>query len=268
MRQVIVTLLPALVALLSVDATRGDEAATRIAQILQSWEAASAIIKNFDAKFTRYDYDDVFEIEKRATGRLYFEAPNKGRLEIRGAVVTGNSQSRKKNASGDSFRAISDFPQTWIWNKGRVLKLNDAEKMYETIDLQVELQVSESKGFLAGLGFVLYQPQNLMPLVVGVDGETLRQRFQFSLEAKSESEYRLSAIPASRHFRASFQKLQIILGRKSYATVAIQFTDASGNRQVVYVFSDVRINELLEPQDHPLDPNLEGYRNIAARIRR
>lgn len=53
--------------------------------VLLQWEAKTADIDTLYCPITRYEFDSVFGKETRSMGRIWFENPDKGRIDFQPA---------------------------------------------------------------------------------------------------------------------------------------------------------------------------------------
>src|SRR5262249_49786915 len=61
---------------------RSTEENPEIEKLLRDWERAAADRCRVDARFTRWTYDRVFEVERRSTGRLAVDTNGRADYEI------------------------------------------------------------------------------------------------------------------------------------------------------------------------------------------
>ncbi|HSG73234.1 MAG TPA: hypothetical protein VLA12_22655, partial [Planctomycetaceae bacterium] len=72
----------------------------QLAQILKTWENKTSGITKLSGTHRRFVYDFVFEVEKRADGKFYYESPDKGRIDIEVVEIGEKEQSQKLGRSG------------------------------------------------------------------------------------------------------------------------------------------------------------------------
>ena len=168
-----------------------------LAEIFRNWERASSKIQTLETKFKRFTYDLVFEVEKRAKGTFYYEAPNKGRLEIRGEKPLQGAVSKRKSRSGKAFKLEGDRPQTWVWNGHKVYQFDEAEKTVQVFAIlkQSDVQDVQQVGFwnLTALALTISRPQGVLPFVVDIHADELQRRFDWKLLKQTENQVWLSA---------------------------------------------------------------------------
>src|SRR5690606_6588065 len=68
--------------------------------VLKQWEQASSRIQKLQGKHHRFVYDQVFHVEKRAEGYFYYEAPDKGRIDLKKADIPRGAVSQRKSPDG------------------------------------------------------------------------------------------------------------------------------------------------------------------------
>src|SRR4051794_21903026 len=64
------------------NAMRVPQVSPEMMQLLKNWEVSTKKIQKLQGEHIRRIYDSVFKVEKLSVGKFYFEAPNKGRMEI------------------------------------------------------------------------------------------------------------------------------------------------------------------------------------------
>lgn len=233
--------------------------AQEIVEILQKWEAATSGAKTYDVDFHRYKYDCVFEIEFRAEGRYFFAAPNLGCYELRSAAVGPGDKSKKRDERrGLPYQLKSDLTEKWVWTEKNVLKINSEDKTYESIER------FQDRKWLQGLfcSFAIPDPPELFPCLVGGTAEELARRFKWKLVNTSENEWMLEASPRWQQDVVNLREFMVVIDRKTALTRVLKTIDTTGNVEVVHVFSDAKINQPVPPGENPLEPNLEGLRNV------
>ncbi|HUG18784.1 MAG TPA: hypothetical protein VMM56_07380, partial [Planctomycetaceae bacterium] len=75
----------------------------QLEKILKDWENKTKGITKLSGTHRRFVYDFVFEVEKRADGKFYYESPDKGRIDIEVVEIGEQEQSQKLGRSGKPF---------------------------------------------------------------------------------------------------------------------------------------------------------------------
>ncbi len=111
------------------------------AELLQ-WANATKDIPKLEGEHTRWIYDHVFQVEKRAIGSFYYEAPDKGRIDLEPdpKVHPGAVNSNKIGKNGKPFTIQPDQAEKWICDGQTIMQINDDEKTYESIQIPPQNQ--------------------------------------------------------------------------------------------------------------------------------
>jgi TIGR03009 family protein len=238
----------------------GDPAAS-VDSVLAKWEEASQKCRSLDAKLTVYHYDSVFGGD-RATitqGRFYFEAPNLGRYEIR-----ETAKGARNDWSGLSEAIIWTGKET-LWIEGgarRCTRFSPAAMHSLLSQAQSKDQDWWSRalsGFLCQVARRFQEPQQLLPLAVGIRAAEVREHFEVTIERSGE-EIVLKAVPKQPLDKTAYREIDVILNAKTYMTYATQMISPNGNERTVHVFDDQKVNQRPSDRDPLLNPDLSGLR--------
>jgi TIGR03009 family protein len=185
--------------------------------VLRRWQQQSAGVKAFQCEFTRFAYDQVFQRVGQAnqpkytdTGRIWYEAPDKGRFEVYG-----------------------ERPEKWICDGKAIYEYKFDRKEPQLIqhDLPPEMRgkaISESP----------------LPFLFGATAESLKQRYFLRLIAPPagvEGQIWLEARPATQQGLADFQMAEMILSAEGMRPYALNIYYPNGNR-TAYRFTNLKIN--------------------------
>ncbi len=217
--------------------------------LLKDWEAASSRHRILDAQFVRRIYDTVFRVEKVSKGRLYYEAPNKGRMDVLAPKLEHSVSDRKDRETGKNYRLEADRPESWIWTGKLVMQINERDKIIESVRTDGLLQ-----GWLVGLSKPLFG----LPLVVDIRADDLKRDCEIRIVKRDQLGTWVEAKPrAGTRMAAEINSATVILDRDTYLPKFSKYVDPSGNLETVYAFSNWKVNE--QPTGHPLKPDLKGY---------
>ena len=215
----------------------------RLDGVLLEWEQKSSAIKVLEGEFFRFTYDSTFQVEKRGQGSFYFESPDKGHYQMKGATI-----QRPPAAKG--WKVDQQTPQRWVCNGQTIININDAEKTYEAIPIPPNHQGEK----------IIETP---LPFLFGMKAAQAKRRYKMVLPKElNEAEIRITAYPLWPADAANYQKAEIMLDRKLMLPKAVRLTDPAGTQVEVHSFdlSTIRIN----PRKgffskNQLEPNLRGY---------
>ena len=76
---------------------RVEKLSPELLQLLKDWEKATGKFDKLQGEHYRWVYDFPFEVEKRAQGKFWFEAPDKGRIDILPRTAKGKPRMLDKN---------------------------------------------------------------------------------------------------------------------------------------------------------------------------
>ncbi|MGH7130224.1 MAG: hypothetical protein ACREIV_16765, partial [Planctomycetaceae bacterium] len=154
----------------------------RLEQILVEWSKKSAGIRKLQGRHRRWVYDNVFNVEKRAEGKFYYEAPDKGRIDLETVEIKQNETQHYDEKSGRTYTVQGDRPERWICNGAEIWQVNDTEKTVEIITIP-----EQARG------------QNIMdgplPFLFGMPPEKAKQRYWLTLLGENQAEIWLKIKP-------------------------------------------------------------------------
>ena len=255
-------LVPAWLATSSGDA---KEPEPTVDAVLAKWEEASQKCQTLDAKLTVFRYDTVFGGREPTItqGRFYYEAPDRGRYEIRKTA---------RGASND-WRNISEAV---VWTGKETLWIEGDRRRCQKCPTEKLRSLSappegKKEGWLAGifsafgrqLARRLQGPRQFHPLLIGIPAAEVRERFDVTLE-KSGEEILLKAVPKRQADQAGFREIDVILDAKTYMTMATQEVLPNGRDRMVFQVSELKVNQRPSDRDQLLAPDLSGLRVIDA----
>lgn len=236
------------------EALRIEELPKELEAVLKAWELASSKIQRLQGEHKRYVYDKVFNVEKRADGIFYYEAPDKGRIDIAPAkIAKGEASKRLDPKSQKPFKLEADREERWICTGKEILQINDQEKTYEMYPIPPQHQGAN----------IMEGP---LPFLFGMPADKAKKRFKLTLVAETPVEVRLHAIPRWKSDAEGYREAEIILDKTQnrYLPKAVRLIDPSGNLETVYQFVDLQLNKReLFPAiwgKDPFHPPMKGYR--------
>lgn len=230
----------------------------RLNILLNNWEISSAKIKSLHGKHIRSRSNSVFGTDSRATGKFYFEAPDKGRIDLTGKPPAKGDVSSLKTKEGEPYKLTADRDEKWVCDGKQVLMINDAEKQYEAIDLPEEMR---------GKNIV----ESPLPFLFGMKAAEMKKRFQMDLiDYNPQTKIaKLTAIPLQGRDAQNFIRAEIQLDTKRYLPTFVALTDPAGTIVTRYIFQEVEVddNNALNALvgmfgRDPFAPNLRGYQKV------
>lgn len=230
----------------------------RLNILLNNWEISSAKIKSLHGKHLRSRSNSVFGTDSRATGKFYFEAPDKGRIDLTGKPPAKGDVSALKTKDGEPYKLTADRDEKWVCDGKQVLMINDAEKQYEAIELPEEMR---------GKNIV----ESPLPFLFGMKAAEMKKRFKMDLigyDPKTKIA-KLIAIPLQGRDAQNFIRAEIQLDTSRYLPTYVALTDPAGTIVTRYIFQDVEIddNNALKAIGeffgrNPFAPDLRGYKKV------
>ena len=226
-------------------------------KLLKQWEDASATIKTLSGEQTRIVYNRVFEVQRLARGEFFYEAPDKGRIDLKGIPIQEGQQSSRINPKTQTrYRLESDQESKWLCNGDEILTIDEDSKTVEAYPLPPDLKGKN----------IIHGP---LPFLFGMKAEEAKRRFELSFydtKKNTANEVWITAKPRQEMDRDNFQEATIQLDRKRFLPLAVRLIDPSGNVETVYIFDakqlQVNKRELLPEifRRDPFHPNLRGYK--------
>lgn len=226
----------------------------QLAKILKDWENKTKDITKLSGTHRRFVYDFVFEVEKRADGKFYYESPDKGRIDIEVVEIGEQEQSQKLGKSGKPFEVKSDIPEIWICDGKRIAQANVLGKTYSIHNLPPDKQ-----------------GQNIMdgplPFLFGLPAEVAQARYHISVLPQTNEQFVwLKILPKREQDAANWSSAEVILVRQTYLPYAVKLIDPVGNRETVYRFENLKANGIVIPilgrDPFNIPVVLRGYKEI------
>lgn len=199
-------------------------------KILQDWANASGRIQKLQGEHYRYVYDTVFEVEKRAEGVFYYEAPDRGRIDIEGRSISRGEKSARTNDQGVPFKLEADRGQRWICTGQEIRQIDDTQKTIEVFKIPAERQGEN----------IMEGP---LPFLFGMPPEKAKRRYELELLKSTSAQVWLAVKPRWKQDAVNWREARVILDRKHYLPTAVQLVDPSGNLETVYTFSKMEVNK-------------------------
>ncbi len=230
-------------------------------QILKDWERESAKIKVLHGEHQRCEFNKVFGVEKQSKGMFYFEAPDKGRIDMQGIAVKPGTKSKTINPDTKLPYALdSGMDQGWICTGNEVLVLTPSEKQFEAFPIPPNMQGEK----------IIQSP---LPFLFGMKAEEAKRRFQLTLRGQNETSYVIDAVPRLQMDAQNYSHAMIALDKTNFIPRGVQLIDPAGTQMTKYTFSEIKVNPsrntivgILGPwfgkDSDPFHPELRGWKKI------
>ena len=115
-------------------------------KLLEEWAASSAKIKKLEGEHRRWEYDYVFNVVKHNTGKFYYEAPDKGRIDMTPMTPdkdkVGVEETRKHWEDGRpmKFKSEAGPAERWYCDSQTVTQVNVKDKEATRMLLPKQIQ--------------------------------------------------------------------------------------------------------------------------------
>ena len=264
-RHIIVALLVLILVQQGQQATAQQNGAARIDpvlwKLLDDWATGSSGIRKLHGKHVRRAYIKAFEQEKVCYGEFWYEAPDRGRIDMKAVEITEkmvserqSSQKVRRGEKGQPYELISDIPQRWICDGKQLISIDDKQK-----EAQIHLLPPEMRG-----DNIMNSP---LPFLFGLPPEKATKRFELTLAKDYRPAHQAVIIKAKPLLRmdSSWKEAQIILNTETWLPSAVQLKNADKS-ETTYTFRDMEVNKregfgIFAGRD-PYDPRLGKEYNI------
>lgn len=241
-----------------------QQAAAQLDQILIDWHNKSKQVERLEGEHVRIVYDFVFGIAKRATGRFYYEAPDKGRIDLVPDKAGEGKKFEKVNPNNNQkveLTAKPDAPERWICDGEQVLVIDEAQKVAQQYPLP---PAARGNNIMDGP----------LPFLFGMPPEKAKQRYSMKVLQVTASDIDLVVYPRWKQDLANYKWARIRIERATMLPMAVQMLDPPGTRETVYTFPRISKNpekgllqKLLPWKDKdPFKPDLSRYDIQAAEV--
>jgi TIGR03009 family protein len=221
-----------------------------LADLLVQWSKASSHFNRLEGQHTRLTYDTIFETEKQAEGRFYYEKVDKGRIEIEPVEITKkliadrdaevaaatNEQRRsgvRLNKEGKQFKLVPEQQELWCCDGQRVYSLDVTKKQAQVHQLPAEMQ---------GVNIM----DSPLPFLFGMPPEVAQRRFRMKFSAPfdhTSGHAYLEILPRLQMDADSWQKANVILNLDTFLPTAVQLLDPAGTKITVFKFRNIKVNQ-------------------------
>jgi PASTA domain len=207
-------------------------------QILKEWYANTRKIERLEGYHWKYTYDSTFNIEKRAVGRFYYQSPDKGRIDIQSAKISAGAKSVRKDKRRKPFTLQADREEKWLSNGKKIYQIDPVNKKAYVYPIPDKAQ---GRNIMDGP----------LPFLLGMPPEKALARYRLQIVKDHEgrpwntkTEVRLKVYPRWKSDAANYREAQVKLNKQNhFLPDAVQMIDPGGNRETVYVFSNMSVNK-------------------------
>jgi TIGR03009 family protein len=201
----------------------------KLEQVLSDWHKATTKIQKLQGKHYRWVYDRVFEVEKRADGMFYYEAPDKGRIDIEGSKNLKAAKNQKVGKKGDPYKIEPATPEKWISDGKEIKAINDGEKTVEIIPIPKEAQGPN----------IMDGP---LPFLFGMPPEKAKRRYDLEIVGETKDVIVIRVHPKLPQDAKNWSVAHVMLDRRKFLPVGVKIEDPAGNMETVYKFDEMEVN--------------------------
>ena len=226
-------------------------------QVLTAWFNSSKDIQKLEGEHRRFVFDFVFNVEKQAAGRFYYEAPDKGRIDLTPVKVKDGQQNQKVNpANGQKvvLKVQPDTAERWVCDGQQILVIDDVQQAVQQFNIPKGMQG----------GNIMDGP---LPFLFGMPPEKAKARYDMQILSTENGAIDILAKPKQAQDAANYKWARIRIEQKTMLPMAVQMLDPAGTRETVYTFPRIAKNPnagLLKgliwwKDKDPFKPDLKGY---------
>ncbi len=228
--------------------------------VLFEWEEKTKDITSLACPITRIEFDAVFYTETRSIGNVYFENPDKGRIDFKPADAEFLAKPARTNTQGKPFK-VGPGPQTkWICTGKKIYILDVPNKQYDLVDIPPQNQGQN----------ITRSP---LPFIFGMKAQDAMQRFALRfgshhnlngnlLDAaghKLPLAVHIVANPLQQQEAMEYLEAEIILDPTTFLPRNLRMIDPAGNKETVYSFDKKQLKVgvswgLVSPFREPILP--------------
>lgn len=220
-----------------------EQVSEEMKEVLQLWEQKTAGINTLYCPITRYEFDKVFGKETRSRGKVYFENPDKGRIDFQPAEAKLLAvRPGRELDNGTPFTVIAGSPTQWICT-GKFIYIKDmTNKTYDKVDIPPQMQGKN----------ITHSP---LPFIFGMKADDAIARFKLTFGPfhnpdgtkvdKNGEPLRkvihIVANPKDKNVAKEYIQAEIVLDTETFLPLNLRTTDPSGNKETVYSFTQAEL---------------------------
>lgn len=203
--------------------------AAQLNQVLVEWHKKSLEIKRLEGEHVRIIYDYVFGVATRAQGKFYYEAPDKGRIDLVPDPKAKGTKFQKVNPNTNKkvvLTAQPDQPERWICDGKQVLVIDEVQKVAQQYPIPAAARGAN----------IMDGP---LPFLFGMPPAKAKQRYTMKLLQANSKNIDLIVYPKWKQDSANYKWARIRIERATMLPMAVQMLDPAGSRETVYTFPKV-----------------------------
>ena len=213
---------------------RAKNVPPELMKLLEDWESSSAKIKKLEGEHRRWEYDYVFNVVKHNTGKFYYEAPDKGRIDLTpDKDKIGEVEKRRhwENGQWVQFKGEAGSAESWLCDSKMVTQVDVKQKQATRMLLPKQMQ---------GVNII----DGPLPFLFGMPAQKAIQRYDLELKHVNAEKgvATIKATPLWATDAANYQLAEINLDTKTFLPQAVRLIDPAGTKETVFVFGDLKKN--------------------------
>ncbi len=229
-------------------------------QLLLDWEEKTKGITSLSCPITRFEFDNVFATETRSVGKIFFENPDRGRIDFEPADEKLLEKPGRVGANKKAFKVGPGSATKWICTGKKIYVLDVKNKSYDLIEIPPQMQgqnITRSPlPFIFGMKaqdamqrFSLRFGQFHNPLgdKVGANGKPLRPALH------------IIANPIDPNVAKEYIEAEIIVDATTFLPMNLRTLDPAGNKETVYSFNQAELKVGAKWINSPFSVTLPGW---------
>ena len=111
----------------------------RLDELLREWQQASAQIRLLETDFKIYQYESIFELERRGTGRLAIDDKGLAYYCILPSRIERNEKSSRRGDDGDRYSLQTITAHRWFILRRMIVRIDDVDRSFVECERDVPL---------------------------------------------------------------------------------------------------------------------------------
>ena len=231
--------------------------------LLMEWEEKTKGVTSLSCPMTRYEFDNIFANETRSIGTIFFQNPDKGRIDFEPADSDRMKKpAGREDSNGEPFKVIAGEKSRWICTGKTIYILNIANKSYDKIAIPPQMQGQN----------ITNSP---LPFIFGMKAKDAMNRYALRFGEfhnpegvdqngkPSRKKLHIVANPFDPEIAKEYIQADILLDAATFRPLNLRTKDPAGNKETVYSFDHKNLKEPVSWISSPFkDPVLFGWQLI------
>ena len=239
-------------------AARAGAFSPAVEAVLVTWYRATKDIQRLEGGHTEIQYAKAFAVETRRHGQFFYEAPDRGRIDLEPVDVEGLKAGR------NGYQLQAGSPERWICDGKGILRIDDQAKEVTPMPIPADQQGAN----------IMDGP---LPFLLGMPPEKVRRRFRVTLHRHGskpgadvsgwlrdpKTTVMLDIRPRLAQDAQNWERAEVQLTKPTFLPAAVQLTSQGGGQSTVYKFEKLKVNSgrlMTFIKGDPFKPDLRGYK--------